>query len=237
MLYGYTRVSTTEQASADKSSLAEQERRIRGAAMMRGSQDIEIYSDPGVSGSVLLSKRDAGARLLSVLAKGDIVIAAKLDRLFRSASDALTTVEELQRKGVGVILTDIGTDPVTENGVSKLFFSMLAAFAEFEKTRIAERMAEGRRGKALRGGHTGGAAPYGFVIVGKGREAILAEFESEQIIIAKMKAMAERGRRPVEIQKEINGIGYVTRDGKPFHPMQINRILKRVNQQTPEHTQ
>ena len=61
---------------------------------------------------------------------------------------------------------------MTENGMAKLFFTMLAAFAEFERGRIAERTAEGRKSSAA-GGHLGGPALSGYHKVGAGKNAML----------------------------------------------------------------
>jgi DNA invertase Pin-like site-specific DNA recombinase len=45
--------------------------------------------------------RSKGKRLLEAVEKGDVIITAKLDRAFRSAADALGTLEELKDQGVG----------------------------------------------------------------------------------------------------------------------------------------
>lgn len=230
MIAGYLRVSTADQASDDKSSLATQRQRIIGAAMMRGVSEsaIAFYEDAGVSGSVPLHERPAGERMLAALKTDDIIIAAKLDRLFRSASDALSTVESLQRRGVGVVLADIGPDPVTENGTAKLFFSMLAAFAEFERTRIAERMVDGKKGKAARHGHIGGQAPYGYRVEGRGREAMLIEDQDERRIVDLVVDMRTNGSRPLHvISSELERRGILNRVGKAFNPNQIKRIVER----------
>ena len=50
--------------------------------------------------------------------RGDIVIAAKLDRLFRSALDALKVVESLKGRGVKLHLLDLGGD-IAGNGISQ----------------------------------------------------------------------------------------------------------------------
>src|SRR5580658_39436 len=92
---GYCRVSTTEQAD-DGSSLASQQQQITGYAMMKGWQVAEFYVEAGVSGSVPLADRIEGNRMLAGLQAGDIVISAKLDRAFRSAADALGTLEQLK---------------------------------------------------------------------------------------------------------------------------------------------
>ncbi len=98
-----------------------------------------IVVEEGVSGSVPVDERAAGGPLFARLAKGDVVIAPKLDRLFRSALDALTVVEELRRRGVALHLLDLGGD-ISGNGLSKLFLTIVAAFAEAERDRIRERI-------------------------------------------------------------------------------------------------
>jgi hypothetical protein len=55
--------------------------------------------------------------LFAKLEHGDIVIAAKLDRLFRSALDALKVVESLNKRGVKLHLLDLGGD-ISGNGLS-----------------------------------------------------------------------------------------------------------------------
>lgn len=229
MIYAYTRVSTTEQAGDDKTSLAEQERRCRAAAIMRGGDVAEVFSDPGVSGSVPLFDRPSGKRLCDTIRAGDTIIAAKMDRMFRSTRDALQSVELLQARGVGVVLVDIGADAVTESGTSKLFFSILAAVAEFERFRIAERNIEGRRGKKSRGGFIGGEAPYGYTVRGKGSSAVLVEDENEQRVVSLIANMA--GDRSLRcIARELGRRGITQRGGGMFHPQTIQRIIARKAQ-------
>ena len=66
--------------------------------------------EEGVSGSVPVAERPKGGALFAALRKGDIVIAPKLDRLFRSALDALTVVEDMRQRGVSLCLLDLGGD-------------------------------------------------------------------------------------------------------------------------------
>lgn len=229
MILTYTRVSTTEQAKDGTTSLAEQERKCRGIAMALGAKpfDIADYSDPSVSGSIALRFRPAGAQLFADAKSGDTVIAAKLDRLFRSASDALVTVEELQKRGVNVILADIGMEPVTSNGMAKLLFSLLSTFAEFERSRIMERMTEGRAAKRAKGGPLG-TAPYGFKIVGKGPASTLVPDEREQEVLAAVKELNGRFERK-RISRYLRKKGFVSRAGKPFKPTQVQRMMERVS--------
>jgi DNA invertase Pin-like site-specific DNA recombinase len=225
-IYAYVRVSTTEQAGDDKTSLAEQERRCRAAAIMRGSDVTEVFSDAGVSGSIPLFSRPAGQRLCRALRPYDTIISSKMDRMFRSTRDALHSVESLQARHVGVVLVDIGADAVTENGTSKLFFSILAAVAEFERYRIAERNLEGRRGKRSKGGFIGGEAPYGYAVRGKGSSAVLIEDDHEQRIVSLVTDLSQ-SRSLRNVARELARRGIVNRDGRAFHPQTIQRIMAR----------
>jgi putative DNA-invertase from lambdoid prophage Rac len=65
-----------------------------------------------------LADRPEGLRLLATVIKGDIIITPKLDRPFRSAADALVTLEHLKDCGVGLHMLDLGGD-VCGNGISK----------------------------------------------------------------------------------------------------------------------
>jgi putative DNA-invertase from lambdoid prophage Rac len=83
---------------------------------------------------VPLADRPKGKRLIEAIGPGDIIVTPKLDRMFRNASDALVTLEERKRQGVGLHMLDLGGD-VTGNGISKLVFTILSAVAENERDR------------------------------------------------------------------------------------------------------
>ena len=107
------------------------------------------------------------------------MIAAKLDRLFRSALDALKVVESLKGKGVKLHLLDLGGD-IAGNGISKLFLTIAAAFAEAERDRIRERVSQTKADQKARGRLLGGTVPFGFRCGGNG-EPVPHEAEQEAI--------------------------------------------------------
>jgi hypothetical protein len=121
-VYGYCRVSTARQASEGE-SLDVQRPQIEGYAHMHGLTLRGVTVDEGVSGSIPVNERPKGGPLFAKLRKGDIVIAPKLDRLFRSALDALQVVEDLRKRGVSLHLLDLGGD-ISGNGLSKLFLTI-----------------------------------------------------------------------------------------------------------------
>jgi hypothetical protein len=106
---GYCRVSTAVQADEGE-SLDVQRRQIEGYAKMQGLQLDRIYVERGVSGSKPLAERSQGAALLATLKPGDVIITAKLDRMFRSAIDALDILGKLQKQSVSPHMIDLGGD-------------------------------------------------------------------------------------------------------------------------------
>jgi DNA invertase Pin-like site-specific DNA recombinase len=239
MLLGYCRVSTQDQAADNRTSLEEQERIIRGIAMVRGvdKMDVSIYCDPGISGGVPLRFRPEGKKLLNEMNAGDIVVASKLDRMFRSASDALSCAERMKEAGVSLILVDMGADPVTGSGMAKCFFTMAAAFAELERSIIHERMTNGKAAKKARGGHIGGEAPYGQRLVGHGRDARLEIDEHEQEIVNLIMRLRKRGTTVRAIRIRLVKDGHKTRSGKDFQDIQVARVIAYAKKNAKEQEQ
>lgn len=186
-VYGYCRVSTSRQAD-DGLSLEVQRRQIRGYCEMHGLVLTELVTEEGVSGSEPVNERPAGAVLFGMLRSGDMVIASKLDRLFRSALDALQVVEDLKGRGVKLHLLDLGGD-IAANGLSKLFLTVAAAFAEAERDRIRERVAQVKADQRTQGRFLGGSRPFGYASI----DGTLVPLPGEQEAIATMKRMKAEG--------------------------------------------
>ncbi len=176
--YGYSRVSTSRQADEGE-SLDVQDRTLRGYAMMHGMAVDRLFVERGVSGSVPLGSRPQGAALLDVLRPGDVVVTAKLDRMFRSALDALDVLGRLKARGVALHMIDLGGD-VTGNGISKLVFTILSAVAEAERDRIRERVSQVKADQKARNRYLGGKVPFGFIV---GPSGDLVEVEEQQAVI------------------------------------------------------
>ena len=117
-VYGYCRVSTQTQVD-EGLSLDVQQRQILGYAQIHDLEVNSFFIEKGISGSKPFDERPEGSKLIHQLKSGDVVIAAKLDRVFRSSLDALQVVEQLGKKGVSLHLIDLGGN-VTNNGISKL---------------------------------------------------------------------------------------------------------------------
>jgi DNA invertase Pin-like site-specific DNA recombinase len=217
-VFAYLRVSTVEQA-ANGDSLETQRQQVTGYAMMKGWQVTEAFVEAGMSGSVPLADRSEGRRLLERVAKGDIVITAKLDRMFRSAGDALATLAAFKDQGVDLHMIDLGGS-VTNNGVSKLIFTILSAVAEAERDRLSQRIREVKQHLASQGIYGGGKRPFGFDVI----QDRLVPNAHEQAALARMRALRTEGKPLREISKIIAGEFQIP----AMPPMSIKRILERV---------
>jgi putative DNA-invertase from lambdoid prophage Rac len=214
-VFGYSRVSTSEQAD-EGASLAAQQQQIAGYAMMKGWQVAEHFVERAVSGSTPLAERPEGRRMLATVGKGDIIVTAKLDRAFRSAADALAVLEEFKDQGVGLHMIDLGGD-VTSNGISKMVFTILAAVAEGERDRIRERIRDAKRHLTSQGVFSGGKRPFGLDVVLDGETPRLVPNAEEMAVIERMKAMRRDGAT-------YRAIGAVSGHG----PKSVQRILERM---------
>jgi len=140
MIYGYSRVSTTDQDAA-----------LQIDALNEYGVD-SIYSDT-ISGST--NERPELDKLRRELKAGDTVVVWKLDRLFRSTIHAL---KELEAWAGENIVFHCLTQPIStadDSPAAKLMRTMLMAFGEFERDLIKERTAAGMAAAKKRGTHCG----------------------------------------------------------------------------------
>ena len=128
-LIGYARCST------DKQDLAVQ----RAALAALGVAPDRIYTDHGLTGTN--RARPGLDQALAAVRTGDTLVVPKLDRLARSVPDARFIADALVARGIRLALGASVYDPVDPMG--KMFFNILATFAEFEADLIRLRTREG----------------------------------------------------------------------------------------------
>jgi DNA invertase Pin-like site-specific DNA recombinase len=210
--YGYCRVSTDQQRDSGI-SIEEQRRKIEARAAEMGWNLAGVFVDAGVSGSIPLGQRPEGARLLEALRPGDIVVAARMDRCFRSAFDALETIKGFKSRKIALWLLDLGD--VSGNGISELIVTVLAAVAQFERSLISERIVAAKQNQRRAGKHLGGSRPFGYRLkrrpAKKGereRAPELVEDPREQAAIGLMRAMRIKGETLAAISTFLRGRGY-----------------------------
>lgn len=145
--YIYIRVSTREQAEEGYSISEQQERLIKYAEAM-GWTIVKVYIDPGHSGGTM--DRPGLQEMIANIKEVDIVLVDKLDRLSRSLYDTLYMIQKVfGEQDVSFVSRNEAFDTSTSFG--RAMVGILAVFAELERERIKERMADGRNGRAKEG--------------------------------------------------------------------------------------
>ncbi|USR38358.1 recombinase family protein [Ectopseudomonas hydrolytica] len=123
---GYVRVSSVDQNT---------DRQLDGIALDK------VFTDK-VSGAT--TDRPQLLAMLDYVREGDCIHVHSIDRLARSLADLLSLVESLTAKGVAIRFHKEQLHFTGEhNAMQKLMLSMMGSFAEFERSMIKERQAEG----------------------------------------------------------------------------------------------
>jgi DNA invertase Pin-like site-specific DNA recombinase len=230
---GYTRCSTHEQADSGL-GLDAQAERIRAYAHLKGL-DLELITDAGESGGKPLATREGGQRLLDAIRqrKADAVVLLKLDRGFRNATDCLSTVEKWEKTGVALHIVDLGGNAIdTTSAAGRFMLVVLAGAAEMERNLTRERTRSALAVKRANGQRIG-SVPYGHDLADDG--VTLVPNESEQAVIADVKAMRARGMKLQEIAAELTTRAVPTKTGKSrrWTHQAVARILSRREEGKP----
>lgn len=128
MKYGYARISTTDQ------KLENQIQQLTDA----GAETITQERRTGTT-----TNRPEFQQLLQQLQASDTLIVTKLDRFARNTKEALGIIQELFERHVKIHILNVGLIDNTPTG--QLIFTILSAFAQFERDMIIERTQEGKR--------------------------------------------------------------------------------------------
>src|SRR5215203_7367836 len=173
-LAGYARTRTEEQQAGLEAQVAA----LEAAGCKKVFQE-QVSS---------IGQRKELETALTFVREGDTFVVTKLDRLARSTQHALSIVEDLERRGVGLRILDFGGEPIaTKSPHGKLVLTMFAAFAEFERRLMLERQRAGIARAKSEGKY-------------KGRKPT-ARAKADQV-----KALAGQGIGPSEIARKL-GIG------------------------------
>ena len=139
MMYGYARVSTTDQ------DLAIQE----AALVAAGCTVVRAEKASGTS----RQGRTELETLLQFMRQGDTLVVTRIDRLARSMGDLQDIVRAIRAKGASLKATEQPID--TGSAAGKAFLDMLGVFAEFETNLRKERQLEGIAAAKAKGVYKG----------------------------------------------------------------------------------
>lgn len=189
------------------------------------------FCEPGVSGfKSRIHERPEGQRLLAALDTGKFsgVVVMRLDRLSRETVDILTTTDKWNRDGIALYLANQGGNSINSSTPEgKMFLTILASFAEYERGMISSRTSTAMRKQFHESVQTRGHIPYGRRAAADGIH--LEDDPREQEVIAVIGDLQSLDMRPSEIADKLNTNGYTARKGKPFYPQLVRKIIARLD--------
>ncbi|MGE6377825.1 recombinase family protein [Peribacillus muralis] len=155
----YARVSTHEQAQEGFSIHAQRER-LQAFCVSQGWEIVEEYIEEGRSAKDL--DRPKMKKLLNDIKKGhiDIILVYRLDRLTRSVLDLYQLLQIFERHDVSFKSATEVYD--TSTAMGRLFITLVAALAQWERENLAERVVFGMEQMVHEGMKPGGHSPFGY---------------------------------------------------------------------------
>ncbi|MRG86966.1 recombinase family protein [Salinibacillus xinjiangensis] len=215
----YIRVSTDEQAKHGYSISAQRER-LKAYCVSQGWDIVGFYVDEGISAKD--TNRPELKRMLKDIETGEIecVLVYKLDRLTRSVLDLYKLLESFEKYGCKF---ESATEVYeTSTAMGRMFITLVAALAQFERENMAERISMGLQEKARQGKYTHNQRPFGYTL----KDGVLSLKDDEAEIVRLIFRLYLDGKGANSVCKYLNARNITTRDGNTWNDKPLIQLLR-----------
>jgi site-specific DNA recombinase len=215
---GYIRVSTEQQAE-EGVSLAAQKAKIAAWCLANDYELVEVFVDAGISGKSRKNRKGL-EQALSEIKKDMAMVVYSFSRLARSSIDLLTISNELTSKKADLVSLAEKIDTTSASG--KLFFTIMAGMAQFERDVIAERTKSAMSHKKSVG-DVYSPTPFGFQAI----DGKLQQVESEALVVSEILAMRSSGTTLSAIADSLNNRGIEGKRGGKWFSSTVRYLIQR----------
>lgn len=214
----YIRVSTEEQVK-EGYSIQAQRNKLEAYCISQGWDIMGFYIDEGISAKD--TERPELQRMIKHIEQGVIecVLVYRLDRLTRSVLDLYNLLDIFEKHHCKFKSATEVYDTTT--AIGRMFITIVAALAQWERENLGERVKMGMQEKARQGKWTVSIPPYGYDKEGDD----LVINKNEAVIVRKIFDLYLSGLSMRKIAVELNSLNVVTKSGAKWTDPNIKYIL------------